>query len=319
MHIDNIISEHEQVIDRVKKIDDQLRKEGADDEKSAKAELLQRAVKPRVSTPPLAPIKETKDEEIPEKLKLKPTATKEEAKNQNLTLKDTSAEIDILQKLLNSPEMMNEVIKLSQMMFDSKIDFRVLEFLKRGINKEYEDTTAFITVAAFHKYWRNLIRPEVGQLDPTIEDKVLHFVTTKDGEKVDKNKLFTLIDFYQYYPIYVQKDRNQSKEMYYVLSSNTDGGYNWDQGLKKKDLETLDQSKDLVYLLEYINDKIKEKHPKMAQAYRFFDVDHKSAISKEEFAKGLQKLKIVMDQAEVDKVFEYLDRNHNGKLTYNEF
>ena len=319
MHIDNIISEHEQVMDRVKKIDDQLRREGADDEKSAKAELLQRVVQPRSSTPPLEVIKEAKDEGVPEKFKIKPTVTKEEAKNQNLTLKDTSAEIDVLQKLLNSPEMMNEVIKLSQMMFDSKIDFRVLEFLKRGINKEYEEATAFITVAAFHKYWRNLIRPEVGQLDPAIEDKVLHFVTTKDGEKVDKNKLFTLIDFYQYYPVYVQKDRNQSKEMYYVLSSNTDGGYNWSQGLKKKDLETLDKSKDFIYLLEYINDKIKEKHPKMAQAYRFFDVDHKSAISKEEFAVGLQKLKIVMEQSEIDKVFDYLDRNKNGKLTYNEF
>jgi len=74
-----------------------------------------------------------------------------------------------------------------------------------------------------------------------------------------------------------------------------------------------------VYLFEYINDKIKEKYPKMAKAYRFFDVSHKSAVDKQEFANGLKKLKIVMDDDEVDQVFHFLDKDKDGLLTYKEF
>ena len=215
--------------------------------------------------------------------------------------------------------MLDEVMKISKTLIDSKVDFRTFELIKRGINKEYDDSTLFITVNAFHKYWKNLIDSEIDHHDPTVEDKVLHFVTTIDGEKVDKMKLFTLIDFYQYFPIYIQKDKNFSKEMYYVLSSNTDGGYNWGGGLKQKDLEKLEQSKEVHYLLEYAHDKIKEKHSTMAQAYRFFDVDHKTAITKDEFSSGLRKLKIVIDDSEIDKVFDFLDKNKDGLLDYNEF
>ena len=205
-----------------------------------------------------------------------------------MTIKHNSNEIEVLQKLLNNTEMLDEVLKISKTLIDSKVDYRTFEFLRRGINKEYDDSTLFITVGAFHKYWKNLIDPEIDHHDPTVEDKVLHFVTTVDGEKVDKLRLFTLIDFYQYFPIYIQKDKNFSKEVYYCLSSNTDGGYNWDSGLKQKDLEKLEQSKEIHFLLEYAHDKIKEKYSTMAQAYRFFDVDHKTSITKDEFSNGLK-------------------------------
>ena len=215
--------------------------------------------------------------------------------------------------------MLDEFLKISKMLIDSKIDFRTFELIKRGIIKEYDDASNFITVSAFHKYWKNLINPEVEHIDPAIEDKVLHSVTTAEGDKVDKNKLFTLIEFYQYFPFYVQRDKNASKEMYYVLSSNTKGSFSTKDGLNQNNLENLEIDKDFNSLLEYIHDKIKERYPKMAQAYRFFDVDHKTAITKEEFTIGLQKLKIVLDEKEVDKVFEYLDYNKDNLLTYNEF
>ena len=319
MNIDNIIEEHEIVMDRAKKIDDKLKEIGGDDVSAAKNEMIQKTIK-QTPKPDIKPsVVENKKEIVPEKVKLEPRVSKEEATNQNLTIKDNSAEIDLLQKLLNNTDMLNQIIKLSQMMIDAKIDFRILEFVKRGINKEYDAETEHISVSAFHKYWKNLIKPEVGELDPMIEDKILHFVTTKDGDKVDKNKLITLIDFYQYYPVYVQRDRNFSKEMYFVMSSNTDGGYNWKEGIKKGDLDKLDANKELIYLLEYINDKLKEKYPKIANAFRLFDVDHKSEISKEEFSKGLKKLKIVMDENEIDLVFNYLDTNKDGILKYNQF
>jgi hypothetical protein len=230
MHIDKIIEEQEQIIDRVKKIDDQLRSQNGDDIKSAKEEMIQRAVNAKPSTPPMEPIQEIKEEQPVEIKKLKATKPKEEVIPEKVNVKNASQEIDILQKLLNDTEMLNEIIRLSQMMIDAKIDFRILEFMKRGINSHHSESENFIKIPEFHDHWRKLIKPEVANIDHTIEDKILHFVTTKDGEKVDKNRLFTLIDFYQYYPVYVQRDRNFSKEMYYVMSSNTDGGYNWKEG-----------------------------------------------------------------------------------------
>ena len=221
MHIDNFIGEQEEIIDRVKKIDDILQKDGANDEKSTKAEMIQKAINYQ---PPV--IEESREEKpkVVQKTKLQPTNPKEEMKQQKYTIKSNENEIGVLQNLLNNPKMLNEIIRLSQMMIDAKIDVRILEFVKRGVNKDHDDKACFITIPEFHNYWKNLIKPEVAHLDPVIEDKVLHFVTTQEGDQVDKHKLFTLIDFYQYYPVYVQKDRNFSKEMYYVMSSNTDGG-----------------------------------------------------------------------------------------------
>lgn len=318
MHIDNIIQEQEEIIDRVKKIDDQLKSQNGGDMKSAKEELIQRAVNAKPPTPTMEPIQEVKEERPAETKKLKPTKPKEESSiSEKVNLKSTSQEINILQKLLNDTEMLNEIIRLSQMMIDAKIDFRILEFMKRGVNSQHSESDDFIKIPEFHEHWRKLIKPEVAQLDSTIEDKILHFVTTKDGEKIDKNRLFTLIDFYQYYPVYVQRDRNFSKEMYYVMSSNTDGGYNWKEG--KHSSNTNKQPNEMIYLLEYINDKIKEKYPKMAQAYRFFDTCHKSAIDLKEFTAGLKNLKIVITDEETEKVFKFLDKNNDGLLTYNEF
>lgn len=318
MHIDNIITEQEQVMDRVKKIDDILKSQNGDDGKSAKQDLINRVVNQHPA--PMDPIPEVKIETNKiEKTKLKPTVVKEDAKTQSFNVKQNSEEIDLLQKLLSKPEMLNEIIRLSQMMIDAKIDFRILEFVKRGVNKEYDEDTTEIPISSFHKYWRNLIKPEVTDLDPAIEDKVLHFVTTKDGNQVDKQKLISLIDFYQYYPVYVQKDRNFSKEMYYVMSSNTDGGYQWKGGLKKQQVDNM-QNADMHGLLDYINDKIKEKYPKISQAYRFFDIDHKSVLTREEFHNGLKKLKLNdLPPEKIDQVFDFCDKNKDGLLTYNEF
>ena len=80
MNIDNIIDEEEQIIDRVKKIDDKLREQGADDVKSAKQEMIQRAVNAKPTTS-LLPIPESKEENFKEKLQIRPTViNKEEAK-----------------------------------------------------------------------------------------------------------------------------------------------------------------------------------------------------------------------------------------------
>lgn len=58
MNIDNIIHEEEQVMDRVKKIDDVLKQHGAQSEADAKQELIERATKQSHQNEPLEPIEE---------------------------------------------------------------------------------------------------------------------------------------------------------------------------------------------------------------------------------------------------------------------
>ena len=80
MNIDNIIDEEAQIIDRVKKIDDKLREQGADDVKSNKEEMIQRAINNKIQTI-LQPIPESKEEDMKEKVHIKPTiVNREEAK-----------------------------------------------------------------------------------------------------------------------------------------------------------------------------------------------------------------------------------------------
>ena len=211
-------------------------------------------------------IPENKEEKISETIKLQPTAARKETTSQNLRLVDKSVEINLLHGLMNSPDILNEIIKLSQMMLESKIDFEILEFIKRGINTEYDDSTTLISVAAFHKYWKHLVKPEVAKLEPKIEDKILKFIITQDDQKVDKNKLFTLIDFYQYYPVYTQKDQNLSNKINLRMNSGTKGDFQ-NKGQNKINIDKFKQNKELIYLWEYITNQLKEKYSNILNAF----------------------------------------------------
>ena len=72
INIDNIIDEEAQIIDRVKSIDDKLKEQGANDVKSNKAEMIQRAINTKPIFP-LAPIPESNEESFKEKISIKPT------------------------------------------------------------------------------------------------------------------------------------------------------------------------------------------------------------------------------------------------------
>ena len=42
----------------------------------------------------------------------------------------------------------------------------------------------------------------------------------KEGESVSVSKLSSFIDFFNYVPYRTKKDKNYSKELYYVMTSN---------------------------------------------------------------------------------------------------
>lgn len=65
--------------------------------------------------------------------------------------------------------------------------------------------------------------------------------------------------------------------------------------------------------------KIEEKFHSLAKAFLFFDQDGDQYISKTEFAKGIEGLRVKLPKQDVDKVFDFMDKNKDGNMNYHEF
>ena len=62
-------------------------------------------------------------------------------------------------------------------------------------------------------------------LDPILEEKFLSLIRSQHSEQeVDMSKLSELIDLYNYFPVRVKKDKNQSNDIYYQMLSNKKKG-----------------------------------------------------------------------------------------------
>lgn len=64
---------------------------------------------------------------------------------------------------------------------------------------------------------------------------------------------------------------------------------------------------------------MEEKFPTIAKAFLFFDVDEDRRITRTEFAKGVEGLRVKLSKDDVDKVFDHLDKDHDQSLDYYEF
>lgn len=76
---------------------------------------------------------------------------------------------------------------------------------------------------------------------------------------------------------------------------------------------------DVTALLEFVWQKIQEKHKSLTNAFRFLDHKQKGKIKKSDFAIGLEKMKIHLARADSDRVFNHLDKNATGFLTFTQF
>lgn len=56
---------------------------------------------------------------------------------------------------------------------------------------------------------------------------ILGFIKDKDSEEdVNYEKLNTLVELFQYYPLIVKKDKNKSTNIYYILNANKTPDFN---------------------------------------------------------------------------------------------
>jgi len=132
-------------------------------------------------------------------------------------------------------------------------------------------------------------------------------------------KFSNLVDLVEYYPLIVKKDKNFSKELYYVLSSGTLGGFSDSVESSKKQRTKSIQQLKTEQVSEFIWEKIKEKFETIAKAFRFFDIDNNTKLSPKEFREGLERLKIKISDEDRENVFSHLDKDGNGWLSYKEF
>jgi Ca2+-binding EF-hand superfamily protein len=75
----------------------------------------------------------------------------------------------------------------------------------------------------------------------------------------------------------------------------------------------------LTKILTLVAIKMEEKFPTLAKAFLFFDVDDDRQITRTEFAKGVEGLRVKLSKEDVDKVFDYLDKDKDQSLDYYEF
>lgn len=65
--------------------------------------------------------------------------------------------------------------------------------------------------------------------------------------------------------------------------------------------------------------KINERFKNLLTAFRYFDGDHQLSLTLNEFAQGIEHLRIKLSFDYVKKVFRYLDTDGDGEISYNEF
>ena len=72
-------------------------------------------------------------------------------------------------------------------------------------------------------------------------------------------------------------------------------------------------------MLQVIGSKINERFTSINAAFRFFDADYNQKITFNEFAQGIEYLRVKMSYEDIWKIYRYLDSNGDGEISYAEF
>lgn len=75
----------------------------------------------------------------------------------------------------------------------------------------------------------------------------------------------------------------------------------------------------LLELLQLTSAKIYERFKTVQKAFRYFDTDHSQALSVNEFAQGIEFLRLKFSFNDIVRLFKYLDKTGSGAIGYEEF
>jgi|688.fasta_scaffold212733_1 Ca2+-binding EF-hand superfamily protein len=91
---------------------------------------------------------------------------------------------------------------------------------------------------------------------------------------------------------------------------------------KKNELGTVAEDSEGEYvqrLVEFVLNKIHERHKNTTHAFRFFDTKGKGKIKKIDLIEGFEKLRIKLSNEDFEKFWNHIDAQKKGKCTFNDF
>lgn len=204
-------------------------------------------------------------------------------------------------------------------MLSARVDHRQLLRLKETLFDQNQELDSVekddaISAHAFIQQRKYFLK----DMPEDVEKRILEYIAGPEEGTVSRSKLIELLDIYQFLPMRIKRDRNHSENLYFVLNSNK-RGQPQDRQMILDDLKEQNDRMHLTKLMTLISIKLDEKFTAFAKAFLFFDCDGDQLITRTEFAKGIENMRVKLSKVDVDLVFDHLDVDGDKCLNYKEF
>lgn len=99
------------------------------------------------------------------------------------------------------------------------MDSRQLSFLKLGCVKKDKESAGKMKLFEFKNVMNTILKNQKSDRE-TFEAIISFIKDDKNEDEILLEKLNTLIEVFQFYPLIVKKDKNQSTSIYYIMNAN---------------------------------------------------------------------------------------------------
>lgn len=112
------------------------------------------------------------------------------------------------------------------------------------------------------------------------------------------------------------KHKNESStDLYLYMGKPAKDADSAKWSLGEKDLVKIEQERaQFKRIMSLITVKIHERFKNLLAAFRYFDSDHQLSLTLNEFAQGIEHLRIKISFDSVKSVFQYLDVDQDGEI-----
>lgn len=147
-----------------------------------------------------------------------------------------------------------------------------------------------------------------------IIDKIISYLKLTGESSATYDRVNTMVEFLQCYPILVKKNKNASPGMCQMFPLDNQNPNQKPEPSKRE----LDQT-HIEKLIEFTWAKIRHHYQNTSHAFRFFDSGSKQRIKKQDFFEGLDKLYIRLSIDDKNKLWKFLDVNGKGRINFTDF
>lgn len=205
--------------------------------------------------------------------------------------------------------------------------------MRQFMNEQIEDERGLMSRHDFKK----MFFTSFGRANPddikTIYDMLLPIIESDEHDSksqpstgdVSIGKLSTFIDFFNYYPfvfssIYHKNDSSEDLCVYMGKINNSNLDKETMDKLSPEEIQNVETEKrSFTKVLALISLKIDERFLNILTAFRYFDTDHLLTLTLNEFAQGVEHLRIKISFEMIKKIFNYLDSDNDGEITFKDF